>query len=888
MRRGQLRVYLGAAPGVGKTFAMLDEGRRRAARGTDVVVGYVETHNRPRTAERLDGLEVLRRRQVAYRGSSFPEMDVEAVLARRPQVALVDELAHTNVPGSPREKRWQDVELLLEAGIDVISTVNIQHLESVNDVVEAITGIPQRETVPDSVVRAADQVELVDMTPEALRRRMAHGNIYAPEKVDAALGNYFRAGNLTALRELALLWLADSVEEGLQRYREQHGIEATWETRERVVVALTGGPEGDTLLRRAARIAARATGEDLLAVHVARSDGLAGVSVAALASQRVLVESLGGSYHTVVGDNVAQALLDFARAQNATQIVLGVSRRPPLRAALTGAGVGTTVTRLSGPIDVHMVTHDYIGKGRVLPKLTRGLTIQRRLTGAAVGIVLLAAMTPLLAAWRGRVSLGSDLLLYLVAVVIVALTGGLYPALAAALAGSLLINWYFTLPLHSLTIRNSENLLALIVFALVATLVSAVVDQSARRSREAARASAEAATLSTLAGSLLRGEQALPALLERVQETFRMTAVSLLRRETTAPGSAGATPARPGGGSLRGTWTCVASAGANPCLRPEDGAAEVPVGDNLALVLRGRPLPAEDQRVLAAFAAEVAAAYQQRQLADAAAAAVPVAEADRMRTALLNAVSHDLRSPLAVAKAAVTSLRSADVEWAESDRGELLASADSALDRLTDLVTNLLDLSRLQAGVLSVFPRPVGLDDVVSLTLDHTASSGAVEVDVPADLPEVLADPALLDRVIANLVQNALRYRPDGAPVRLAGSAHGSIVELRVIDRGPGIPEADREQAFAPFQRRDDLSTSNSAGVGLGLAIARGFTEAMGGTLTMDDTPGGGLTAVVSLPSANPRPSPDAASGSRPDNPDRPWSPGDNGHGAFCARGGGA
>jgi len=862
MSRGQLRVYLGAAPGVGKTFRMLDEGHRRVARGTDVVVGYVETHNRPRTAERLAGLELLPRKEVSYRGSTFTEMRVDAVLARKPQVALVDELAHTNIPGSAREKRWQDVELLLEAGIDVISTVNVQHLESVNDVVEAITGIPQRETVPDSVVRAADQVELVDMTPEALRRRMAHGNIYAPEKVDAALGNYFRAGNLTALRELALLWLADSVDEGLQRYREQHGITATWETRERVVVALTGGPEGDALIRRAARIAARATGGELLAVHVARSDGLAGVGITALAAQRVLVESLGGSYHSVVGDDVPHALLDFARAQNATQVVLGASRRPPLRAALTGAGVGATVTRLSGPIDVHMVSHDYAGRSRLVPRLTRGLTVRRRLAGTAVAAVLLAVLTPLLAASRSHLSLGSDLLLFLVAVVVVALIGGFYPALAAAVVGSVLLNWYFTQPLHSFTIADANDVVALAVFVLVAVLVSSVVDLAARRTREAARASAEAETLSTLAGSLLRGEQALPALLQRVQETFGMEAVSLLRRQSTAPGSAGSGPTLPGGGTLRGTWIVVDSIGPDPCGHPEAGDAEVAVTDDMALVLRGRSLPAEDRRVLAAFAAEVAAAYQQRQLQEAAAAAVPVAEADRMRTALLNAVSHDLRSPLAVAKAAVSSLLSADVDWPEHDRRELLGSADAALDRLTALVTNLLDLSRLQAGVLSVFPRPVGLDDVVSLALDHAldlAPSGAhgvtaaasVDTDVPPDLPEVLADPGLLERVIANLLRNALRYTPGGVPVRLAGSAHGSVVELRVIDRGPGIPEAEREQAFAPFQRRDDRSTSVSPGVGLGLAIARGFTEAMGGTLAMDDTPGGGLTAVIRLPAAD-------------------------------------
>ena len=289
MARGRLRVYLGAAPGVGKTYAMLGEGRRRLERGTDVVVGFVETHGRLHTAEMTEGLEIVPRRELRYREAVFAEMDVDAVLARRPAVALVDELAHTNVPGSRNEKRWQDVEELLGAGIDVVSTVNIQHLESVNDVVAKITGVAQRETVPDSVVRAADQVELVDMAPEALRRRMAHGNVYAAEKVDAALSNYFRVGNLTALRELALLWTADKVDEALQTYRSEHEIEGTWETRERVVVALTGGPEGETLVRRAARIAARSTGGELLAVHVTRSDGLTGADPAALADQRRLV-----------------------------------------------------------------------------------------------------------------------------------------------------------------------------------------------------------------------------------------------------------------------------------------------------------------------------------------------------------------------------------------------------------------------------------------------------------------------------------------------------------------------------------------------------------------------------------------------------------------------
>src|SRR3982750_4674243 len=311
--RGTLRLSPGGPPGVGKTFAMLGEAHRRLSRGTDIVVGLIETHGRRRTAEQLEGLEVHPRRQVTHRGVTLSELDVEAVLRRHPQVVAIDELAHTNVPGSRNPKRWQDVDEILAAGIDVLTTVNIQHLESLNDVVEQITGIAQQETVPDAVVRRADQVELVDMTPEALRRRMAHGNVYPLDRIDAALGNYFRGGNLTALRELALLWLADRVDEGLRRYKAEHHIDRVWEARERVVVALTGGPEGETLIRRASRVAQRSGNGALLAVHVLPSDGLTGASPATLRTQRALVESLGGTYHQVVGDDVAAALLELAR-----------------------------------------------------------------------------------------------------------------------------------------------------------------------------------------------------------------------------------------------------------------------------------------------------------------------------------------------------------------------------------------------------------------------------------------------------------------------------------------------------------------------------------------------------------------------------------------------
>ena len=823
--RGKLRVYLGAAPGVGKTYTMLGEGHRRAERGTDVVVGFVETHGRKHTAEMLTGLEVVPRRTIPYRETTFTEMDVDALLARRPKVALVDELAHTNVPGSRNTKRWQDIDELLVAGIDVITTVNIQHLESLNDVVEKITGVPQRETVPDAVVRAADQIELEDMTAEALRRRLAHGNVYAPEKVDAALSNYFRPGNLNALRELALLWTADRVDDALQLYREQHDITGTWETRERVVVALTGGPEGETLIRRAARIAARASGGDLLALHVARSDGLAGASQGALATQRLLVESLGGSYHQVLGDDVPAALLAFARAENATQLVLGESRRTTL-ASLFGPGTATNTIRASGDIDVHIVTHRHTGRGVSLPHGRGSLSTRRKLRGYALAVVFPPLLTLSLTPFRGELNLVSDMLLFLLMTVVVSLVGGLAPALIAAVAGSMLLNYYFTPPLYTLSIQETNNTLALVVFILVATLVSSVVDLAARRTRQAARAAAESRTLANLAGSVLGGEDALVGMLERVRETFGLTSATLLEKADNQ-------------------WQALASAGP-PCTRPGEAESDVPAGDGLILALRGRLLQAEDQRLVGAFAAQVAVVLDRIRLSQAAAEAEPLAEANKVRTALLAAVGHDLRTPLAAAKAAVSSLLSWDIDLAAEDRRELLLAADTSLDRLAALVDNLLDMSRLQAGAMSIDVQPTAVDEVMARALDDRGEDGRRVVVEPADdLPLVQADPGLLERVLANVVANALRYSPADAPPHLTSSRLGDRVEVRVVDRGPGIPPEHWDRVFLPFQRLGD--TDNTTGVGLGLALARGLTEAMGGTLEPEETPGGGLTMVVSL-----------------------------------------
>src|SRR4051794_33656287 len=808
---------------------MLGEAHRRVARGTDVVVGLVETHGRPHTAEQLAGLELPPRRESTHRGMTLPELDVGAVLARRPQVVVVDELAHTNVPGSENAKRWQDVEEVLATGIDVLTTVNIQHLESLNDVVEQITGIAQQETVPDAVVRRADQVELVDMTPEALRRRMAHGNVYPLERVDAALGTYFRVGNLTALRELALLWLADRVDEGLQRYKAEHHIDHVWEARERVVVALTGGHEAETLIRRAFRVAQRSGNSTLLAVHVLPSDGLTGASPGVLPSQRALVESLGGSYHQVIGDDVATALLEFARSVDATQLVIGTSRRSRWARALR-SGIGGQGIAASRGIDVHIVTHAAAGsRGLRLPPLTGALTARRRWLGLTLVLAGVPALTALLLV-GAAVSLSVVLLTFLLLVLAVALVGGLWPALAAAVVGALAENWFFVDPTGQLTVSKVDDIVALLGGLVVAITVATVVDRSARRATVAARSQAETAMLASLTRSVLAGGRGLSSLLEQIREAFGVRAVSMVERT-------------PDGDRVVGRCGEADVAGS------DDYPDEVAVTDTLVLRLSGRNLPASERRVLIAFAEQAAVALQQGRLAAQAAEADRLAAGNSMRTALLAAVSHDLRTPLAGIKAASSALRSRDLELTDADRSELVATIDESADRLTGLVDNLLDMSRLQAGAVNPRLAACDLPAVVSRGLAWLdgLDRARVELDWPPDLPPVLADPGLLERVVANLVGNALQHAPAGSVTVTAGPL-AEHVELRVIDHGPGVAPADLDRLFAPFQRLGDAPAGQ--GLGLGLAVARGLTEAMSGTLTAEDTAGGGLTMVVLLATA--------------------------------------
>jgi two-component system sensor histidine kinase KdpD len=876
MARGRLRIYLGAAPGVGKTFAMLNEGWRGRERGKDVVVGYVETHGRPSTEAQIRELEIIPRRTAVYRDQTFEEMDLDAILARRPDIVLVDELAHTNVPGSRHTKRWEDIDELLAAGIDVISTVNIQHLESLNDVVATITGVPQRERVPDHVVRAADQIELVDMSPESLRRRMAHGNIYRPDKVDTALGNYFRIGNLSALRELALLWVADRVDEGLHDYRERHGIAEPWETKERVVVALTGSPRGERLIRRGARMSARARAE-LVGVHIRPTDGLSKAGTELLDQHRHLLTELGGRYAEVSGNDVATALVNFAKAENATQLLLGATQRSRFTELVQGSVINQVIRAADG-IDVHVLSagRDESGEQRRLPHLPqRGqlarLPARRRLTGWVLALVGIPLLCALLVSVRSDLGNSSGLPELLAAVVIVAAVGGAVPAAVAALVSFGLADWFIIPPIHSFTIGRGADWGSLGAFLVVAALVSLLIDRLTRRNLVAARAKAESEALARLAGgAVMAGRSGTAEFVDEVRATFGLDGLVILARAddvTDGTGTDDERPTRMSGPSKESEWRVVASSGQQLPSRPEDGTFTAELADGAVLVTGDTHLSADDRRLLGVFVAQLRMVQSQQRLEEAAASATSLAESNELRTALLAAVSHDLRTPLASIKASATSLLSDEVAWGPEAQRSFYETIDEEADRLNTLVGNLLDMSRLQTGALKLTLRPVGLEEVVFAALSSiSGDTSTVTVDVPETLSPILTDAALLERAIANLISNALAFAPDRVVHVVAGLEAPELpiaptgdpapapvperIELRIIDRGPGIPIDQRRAVFRPFQRLGDGGNAHADGVGLGLAVARGFVEATAGHLTLDDTPGGGLTASISLPVA--------------------------------------
>ena len=705
--------------------------------------------------------------------------------------------------------------------------------------VSQITGVTQQETVPDSVVRKADQIELVDMAPEALRRRMAHGNIYAEDKVDAALGNYFRSGNLAALRELALLWVADKVDDELQDYRQRHAIAQPWETRERIAVALTGAPGGEDLIRRAGRIAQRAKA-DLVGIHVRSDEGLTDRSEGALDAHRHLLEDLGGTFREVIGSDIASTLVCAARVENATQLVLGASRRSRWTELVQGSVITKAVKEAAdGGVDVHVISTGADGPGVRSASLLTGrrfrpspLSARRRLAGLVLAVVGLPLLTVVLTRVRTSVQFQGAVLSYLMLVVMVAAIGGSFPALVASVAGFLLLNWFFSEPIHTFTINQTSDVLALVGFLVIAGVVSALVDIAARRHADAVRARAEATGIVRMAGAALREADPMPPLLDDLVAVFSLDGASVITEAS-------------------GNFTADHRSGPAPPQSLAEANVTVPLGLGATLAVRGPSLRPEEREVLEAFASQVALALEGRRLQEEAARATSLMKANELRGALLAAVSHDLRTPLASIKAGTSSLLSEDITWDPAQARELLTTIDSEADRLDALVANLLDLSRLESGAVIVHPSAIGVDEVVNAALNGLPDAQA-RVDVDESLPPVLVDPPLLERALANVCSNALSHTPPGTPVRVSAGVVGHVLHLRVIDRGPGVPPEERERVFERFQRLGDQSNGIGTGTGLGLAVARGFIEAMGGEIWIEDTPGGGATVVITLPISEP------------------------------------
>jgi len=657
--------------------------------------------------------------------------------------------------------------------------------------------------------------------------------VVAEAQIATSLDSAYRIETLAALRELALLWVADQVEERLQQYEADHALEAIRETRERIVVALTGAPTGERLIRRAARLAQRST-SDLIGVNVRSTRrSMTTAALDRLEEQRTLLVESGGEFHEVLDDDPARALLAFARARQATQLVLGTSRQSPL-ARLGSGSITRRILEDAGSLDVHIISDAEHGDHPAgFPALARRhdstLPRRRQLLAGVVGIASIAALTAVLAQLHPATSLSTDLLLFLLVVLGVALLGGVLAGVLAAIVSFLAVTWFLTQPLHTFTISGGQDLAALITFFVVSLVMSLLVSQLARRSSDAERARAEAEGLARAAASLVGSDEAVAEIVDVLRSSFDRTGVALV------------VPA------VDGTWRIEARSGDAVDLTP-GAVPAIPVAGGARLIHDGPTLSADDERVLHAFCAHLGSALDRRQLQADAAEAAAAAQGDRLRTAILRAVSHDLRTPLSSIKASASSLLQSDVDWTPEARSEFLTTIDEEADRLNIVVGNLLDMSRLEAGVIRPACDAVDLEETVLFALAALSEPvDVIDLDLPPQLPRVAADQALLQQALSNLLANALRHGAnEGARITVLAGASSAAVELRIVDRGPGLRAEDRERLFEPFQRLSDRG--GDTGVGLGLAVARGFLDAMGGSLELGDTPGGGITAIVRLP----------------------------------------
>jgi two-component system, OmpR family, sensor histidine kinase KdpD len=848
--RGRLKIFLGAAPGVGKTYEMLLAAQARRRDGVDVIVGVVEAHGRRETEVLLEGLEVIPRRQVDYKGHLLAEMDLDAILKRRPELVLVDELAHTNAPSSRHPKRYLDVEELIAAGIDVFTTLNIQHVESLNDIVARITRIRVRETVPDSVLDQADDIEVVDLSPEDLTRRLREGKVYVPQQAERAIRHYFSSGNLTALRELALRRTAQRVDEQLLSHMRAHAIAGPWAAGERILVCVSEAPSTAGLIRYAKRLADRLQVPwTAIYVETARTQRLTDVERDRIADHLRLAERLGASTITLPGRNIAEEVVAYATANNITQIVIGKSNRSRWFEIMHGSVVRELV-RKTGQISVHVISAD---DSEPIP--AKSVETRPRPEPPRIGPYLGSASAVAIALGVGLllkhfIDVQSISLVFLMAVLISAIAWGLLPSLFAAIASMLAYNFFFLPPLYTFTVADAENFVALFFFLVVAVIVSNLTARTRSQiisARARAKTTAELYAFSRKVAGIGALDDLLWATAYQVSSMLKVRTV-LLKPAKDGEGLEVASGYPPEDrlddadmAAARWTWEHNRAAGR--------GADTLPGVKRLFLPLRtgsgpvgvigidrdasGPLLTPDQRRLLDALADQAAVAIERTLLARGLDEARVLAETERLRAALLTSISHDLRTPLASILGAVSSLRSFPERYSATEREELLATLQDEAERLNRFVSNLLDMTRLESGAVELKLELIDVAEIVGAALQRAGGVLAghrVEVDIVPHLPMLHIDAVLFEQVLFNLLDNAAKYSPVGSRIDVRASRDGELVEIEVVDEGPGIPPADLERIFDKFYRVH-AQDRRRAGTGLGLAICRGFVEAHGGSI---------------------------------------------------------
>jgi len=863
--RAKLKVFFGAAPGVGKTYAMLSEAQERRSEGLDVVIGVVETHGRSETAALIEGLEVLPRRELAYAGQFLPEFDLDAALQRRPGLILMDELAHSNVMGSRHAKRWQDVMELLDAGIDVYTTLNVQHLESLKDVVAQITGVLVRENVPDTVLERADEVELVDLPPDDLLLRLKEGKVYLPDQARHAQDHFFRKGNLLALRELALRHTAESVDAQMRRYMAAEGIHKTWAAGDRLLVCVGPGELSERLIRGTRRMAG-ALGAPWLALYVESRQHLRFTDEdrTRLEANLRLAEKLGGETAVIEGAGaLVEDILTFARDRNITKIVVGKPSRPRWVELVMGSTVDDLI-RQSGTIDVYVISGE---PGREPASPLIGRTITSPLRNYLLSALTVAAASTLAALIFRRTELADIVMVYLLGILIVATRFGRGPSLLASVLSVAALDFLFVPPYFTFAVTDFRHVGTFAVMLLMGVVIGNLTERIRAQARLARGREQRTHALYRLGQELARssGSAALVAsALQNVATQFQSQGVLLRPDEhgrLQAPAHPLAFPlndqelgvaqwvfehAEPAG---LGTLTLP---GARATYLPLRGAAG-PIGV-LGLLPEGAPRWAEpDQRqLLEAFATQTALALERALLAEQGAVDKRRADEERLRNALLSSVSHDLRTPLGVITGAVsTALETPDLP--EPARRELLQSAQEEAQRLHRLVSNLLDITRLESGALDLHTEWMPLEEVVGAALNRRELASEVRrvrVSLPEDLPLVAMDGVLMEQLLLNLLDNALKYSPPESPVDLKAWATGKSLTLSIADQGPGIPAGEEERIFEKLARGQ--AASNRPGAGLGLAICKGIVTAHHGRIQAVNHPQGGAQFLVTLPLGTP------------------------------------